>query len=45
MVISYAFKPAQPKDEKAIKNFLKKCGLPFEDISPGFLEHFFPCIF
>ena len=32
---------AQPENEPAIRQMLAQCGLPFEDITPELLRHFF----
>ena len=41
MTSKHLIKLASPSDEKPIKETLKACQLPYEDISPACLEHFF----
>jgi amino-acid N-acetyltransferase len=38
--VNVSFRPAQPRDKNAIKKFLAKCELPFEDLTTEHLEHF-----
>jgi hypothetical protein len=41
MTNKYQVQPVCPLDIDPIKGLLKSCGLPFEDITPEYLAHFF----
>ena len=41
LILFMIIAPAQAENEPAIRQMLAQCGLPFEDITPELLRHFF----